>query len=561
MTFRTRILLACLIMAIAPLSIFALGARREVRQRLTVQFKERVFASSRVVENDLSRQAESIDTRIEALGQQIDSNAELRATLVQRSDRGLLLDYAPSAMPTTGLDYLLLLDGAGTVLSSGHFRNDYDRPMPSLPLLLAADGPVLVATRRPEGSFVALVRAHDFVVGDRRFVLAGGIEVDPDLLRDLAGDAAQTLAVSLEYPGGQLASDDNTAPTPTQDAIRQHVAIPFTDDVAGAGESANAQWTIAHSLAPLRAVQRRVDAWLLGAVALALLLAVIGARLLAARVNRPLEELAGKASRVDLDQLNVAFETRRHDEIGTLSRKLDAMVRRLRTSAAQLRVAERRATVGDMARQVNHDVRNGLLPIRNVIHHLAEVAETTPAQLGSVFTERAETLRGGVAYLEKLATSYARLSSPGRPQVCDVNAVIHDAVQDFPAERARVQLEMAREPLRVSADPVALRRVVDNLTTNALESLADGNGRVTVATSIDNGGAERLITIRIADTGGGIDPATLDRIFEDFYTTKENGTGLGLTIVRRLVSDMDGRIRVESQPGEGTTFRVELPEA
>ncbi|HUF49879.1 MAG TPA: ATP-binding protein, partial [Longimicrobiales bacterium] len=106
--------------------------------------------------------------------------------------------------------------------------------------------------------------------------------------------------------------------------------------------------------------------------------------------------------------------------------------------------------------------------------------------------------------------------------------------------------------------PVALRRVIENLVVNALESLDGNAGGVTIGTTIDS---DRLVSLTIADTGAGIEHAELDRIFDDFYTTKASGTGLGLSIVRRLVADMGGSVRVESEPGRGTTFRIELPEA
>jgi signal transduction histidine kinase len=94
-----------------------------------------------------------------------------------------------------------------------------------------------------------------------------------------------------------------------------------------------------------------------------------------------------------------------------------------------------------------------------------------------------------------------------------------------------------------------------------VESLENGAGAVTVKTDASASEGGRRINITISDTGSGIEPAALDRIFDDFYTTKERGSGLGLSIVRRLVADMGGRIRVASQPGRGTTFVVELPEA
>jgi signal transduction histidine kinase len=552
MTFRTRILLASLIVAIAPLVVFALGARREVQQRLTQQYQERVDATSKIIREDVARHAATIDARLRALAQRIESSAPQRAALLQLGDRAPLLDYALGVMPTTGLDYLLLLDTAGTVLSSGHFRNEYDRSMAALPQLLAADGPVLVATRRAQGSFRALVRTHKFSIGERQFVLAGGIEVDSAFMNRLARNEAVT--VSLDD------TDDNRSPQPN--SLHEQIVFPFIDDAAGTTTLGNARWTIAHSLADLEAVRRGMDAWLLAVALAAIILAIIIARIIAERVNRPLEELAAQSTRVHLDRLDVGFAMQRQDEIGSLSRLLDSMVQRLRRSANELRAAERRATVGDMARQVNHDIRNGLLPIRNVITHLTEVARAEPGELRNVFVEREGTLQGGISYLESLATNYARLSPRTERRVCDVNAVIRAVLRDAAMpERTRVQLNLSDAAPRVLADPVALRRIIENLTINAMESLENGAGSVTVKTDAGARDGERRINISIADSGSGIEAAALDRIFDDFYSTKERGSGLGLSIVRRLVADMGGRIRVASEPHRGTTFVIELPEA
>ncbi len=110
-------------------------------------------------------------------------------------------------------------------------------------------------------------------------------------------------------------------------------------------------------------------------------------------------------------------------------------------------------------------------------------------------------------------------------------------------------------------DPVALRRILENLVVNALESLDDAGGRVLIATRVERGEDGARVVVEVADTGRGMDEAQRARIFEDFYTTKARGTGLGLSIVRRLVSDLGGRIEVESAVGQGTRFRVELPGA
>lgn len=562
MTFRTRILLACLMVAVAPLILFALGARRAVHDRLTAQFEARVSAASDVIREDLARHALTIDVRLQELAARIDADARQRAALLQFGERTALLDYASSVLPATGLDYLLLLDSADVVLSSGHFRNDYDRVMPALAAVLAAQEPVLLAARRPQGQFLALVRAHSFSIGGRRFALAGGIEIDSSFVRRLARGAAHSVVVSLEYADDTLSSSNGSALVMAAGATREQITVPFGDDVAGGPELGQARWTIAYSSAPLYAIRRGMDAWFLAAVGAAIVLAILIARVLAALVNRPLEELAARTSRVNLDRLDIEFALHREDEIGALSRLLDAMLHRLRRSVNQLRTAERRATVGDMARQVNHDIRNGLLPIRNVIRHLTEVAHDEPDRLGTVFSERAGTLQGGISYLESLASNYARLSPQTEQRVCDVNAIIHALLRDAAvADAARVQLELSDATPRIVADPVALRRIIENLTINALESLENGMGQVSIKTSIEGMGGERRVTITVADTGRGIAEAALEHIFEDFYSTKQRGTGLGLSIVRRLVADMGGSIRVQSELGQGTTFRVDVPEA
>ncbi len=578
MSTRARIFVACIVAAAVPLLVFAFGARREVAQRTGSQYETRVRNAVEVVREDLARTAADVDARLAALATAIADDPALRAALMQGGGAGVLRDHAARAMPAAGLDYLLLTDAEGRVLSSGHFRNDYGRTAAALPAARPWTGPILVAARRPAGQFLALARIHHFTIADRTFMLAGGVEVDSALVRRLARDDAGTLVVTLAHPLGAISSaresDGGAGVRPEgsppnamaprgSGAFVERISTPFIDDAAassGAGGDtarALATWTIRHSAAPLLALQRGMDAWLLAAIAAAVVLALVLAGVLAARANRPLEELAARARRIDLERLDTSFATRRHDEVGSLSRVLDAMLQRLRTSAAALRSAERRATVGDIARQVNHDVRNGLLPLRNVIRHLDEVAQDTPAQLPQVFAERADTLRSGIGYLENLATHYARLSQPAARMPVAVNDVIRAAVDTA----QHVTLRLSPDPLVVSADPVALRRIVENLVVNALDSIENGGGDVSVRTSVEPAADGRVVVIAVADTGSGIAPDALDRIFDDFYTTRAHGTGLGLSIVRRLVTDLGGRIRVTSEPGQGTTFCIELPEA
>jgi signal transduction histidine kinase len=117
-----------------------------------------------------------------------------------------------------------------------------------------------------------------------------------------------------------------------------------------------------------------------------------------------------------------------------------------------------------------------------------------------------------------------------------------------------------RDGAVVLGDPVSLRRVIENLVGNAIDSLESRPGSVTISTALVSEVADRpKVRIMVDDTGIGMNEEQQEKIFKDFYTTKEDGTGLGLSIVRRLVMDLDGSIHVESEQGKGSRFVVELP--
>ena len=279
---------------------------------------------------------------------------------------------------------------------------------------------------------------------------------------------------------------------------------------------------------------------------------------LAARVNRPLAALAEKTAAIDLDRLDQDFSTDRTDEIGALSRLLGAMTDRLRTGAARLRDAERRVAMGDLARQVNHDIKNGLGPIRHVLRHLDEVARTEPAALAGVLAERKGTLDSSLSYLDTLARNYAGLSPALRREPCDVNAVVQDVASGSPPGRVKTVLDPGLPP--ATADRLVLRRIIENLVGNAVDGVAGRAGdMVTVSTERAARDGETLVRVVVADTGPGMSREQLDRAFDDFFTTKEGGTGLGLSIVRRLVLDLGGALRIETEPGAGTRAIVDLP--
>ncbi len=556
MSLRTRLLLAFAAIVLIPIALLAFGLRQEMTRRLSEEYQRRVDGVVEIIREDLARESAGIAGRLKSLESALvnDNRFRLAAVAGVESERDYLLDYAGTAMRLTGLSMLQIQDGDGRIISSGHFRNEHGHLEPGLPSAVAEAGSVaLVAARAPERDFLALARAEPVQIGGRTFTIVGGLAVDEAFLARLARDRA--IVVALQYPDGQLATGDADI---GGDAAIGELELPLFQG----GEAVRARLEVTQPLTPLRTLLRSADSWFLATAAATAIAAMLLAVWVSSRISRPLAALAEKTSVLDLDRLDVEFDPGT-DEVGTLSRLLGDLASRLRTSTARVREAERRATVGELARQINHDIKNVLIPLRNVMRHLAQVERDEPATLPAVLAERRQTIDSSIAYLETLATSYQRLSTPVDRRECDVNALITEVVR---AAQGHDAVEIATDPApgapHIVGDPVAFRRILENLTANAVDSLQSKPGRITISTqTIRRDGDSPVVRMTVADTGRGMSRDETARIFDDFYTTKPGGTGLGLSIVRRLVMDLHGTLSVESQPGTGTRITLDIPAA
>jgi signal transduction histidine kinase len=524
-------------------------------RRLTAEYEGRVESMAQVIEADLVQTRTTINARLRALVTDLARDNRFRlAVRGTPAHRQYLLDYAGNAMNFAGLSMLQIQDDSGKILSSGHFRNQFDRLQPELPrFVLRTADMVLVHTRTPQAPMIALVRGDSLQIAGRRYTIVGGIGAGTQLVHHLSrrGD----LSVALIFP------DLPRTRRPGSRVVRE-ITLPYLSLLADPPSIGTSSIVITQSLGSLEALQRSVDRWFFAAVALTAAMALGLATWLSAYISGPLRALTRKTAEIDLERLDQEFESERQDEIGTLSRVLGAMTGRLRASSARLREAERRVAVGDLARQVNHDIKNGLAPIRNVLRHFAEVAEREPDRLAGVFEERKGTLDSSVEYLETLARNYARLSPNIERGACDVNALVQQVLRNTAADGAVLEARLSAGSPRVLGDTLMIRRILENLVGNAVDSVAsNGGGKVTVTTEAIGDDGVATVRITVADTGPGMTRKELDHAFDDFYTTKPDGTGLGLSIVRRLVLDLAGTLRVETAPGAGSSFVVELPAA
>jgi signal transduction histidine kinase len=571
MSLRARLVIAFGAVALVPLALLALGLRESTTRNLVEQYNARLEQTQEAVQAELEQQSDDIVGRLESLTRALQNDASFRAGAVadQPEFRGYVLDYASTAMALAGLSMLQIHDPEGRIISSGHFRNEHGRIDAATPRALAAAASgdlTLMTARSPAGEFFALAGARTLVISGRRFTLVGGVTVDsaflgrlvadPDTIVVLRHDGVDVLAARERGAAGEAVASLDPL---TSKTIEMRLLRPAGDTHTA---SSPAALVLLQPRTRLETLLRRNDRLSLAGAAAAVAIALVLALWVSARISRPLADLAEKTSVLDLDRLDVPFEGGA-DEVGRLSLTLGDLASRLRSSTSRVREAERRATVGELARQINHDIKNGLIPLRNVMRHLAAVQRDDPGSIAGVLAERRPTIDSSLAYLETLATNYERLAPSADRRDSDVNAVVVEVLRGAREhEHVELQSQLAPQLPRVSGSSVAMRRILENLIANGVDSLESRQGRITVTTErIDRDGEPALVRVTVADTGRGMGREEAARIFEDFYTTKEGGTGLGLSIVRRLVMDMHGTIRAESEPGRGSRMIVEIPAA
>ena len=285
----------------------------------------------------------------------------------------------------------------------------------------------------------------------------------------------------------------------------------------------------------------------------------VGAALLSQRLLAPIQTLTEGVKAVAAGDLTRKVEARGEDELGLLAREFNAMAASLDRQREELRRAERLATVGRISAQITHEIRNPL----NAIGLNAELLEEELRGAGAPRQEAVHLVQAisrEVDRLNDVAEEYLRFAKPprqdlARQDLTELLASLLDFLSpELAAARIEVRRELAPDLPAVRGDEGRLRAVFLNLLRNGREAMPQG-GAVTVRTRR----AEGFVDVEVGDTGGGIPPEHLGRIFEAFYSTKERGTGLGLAFAQQVVKEHGGEIRCESAVGRGTTFTVRLP--
>jgi len=277
------------------------------------------------------------------------------------------------------------------------------------------------------------------------------------------------------------------------------------------------------------------------------------------RITSSFVLISRKMQEINLGKANEEIEWKRNDEIGGLVKEYNKMVRKLENSAAALAKSEREGAWREMARQVAHEIKNPLTPMKLSIQYLQKAIDNNSVNVKEMAANVAKTLVEQIDHLSKIASDFSQFANIGNPkkEVFDLHEMLYSLTSLYETtENLLFKWVPVHQRIMVFADKTQLNRLFTNLLQNALEACHNREKRVVSVSEEVRGDA---IIVKVSDNGEGIPLETQSRIFTPNFTTKSSGTGLGLAMSKTIVEQAKGRIWFHTVEGEGTTFYVELP--
>ena len=289
------------------------------------------------------------------------------------------------------------------------------------------------------------------------------------------------------------------------------------------------------------------------------LIAGIVAFFITNRITRSFSFISNKMKEVNLGKENEAIKWKKNDEIGELVKEYNKMVAKLDGSAAALAKSEREGAWREMARQVAHEIKNPLTPMKLSLQYLQRAIDNNSGNINELSRSVATTLVEQIDHLSQIAGQFSQFANIGNPrnEIFDLNESLRMTIQLHSMEE-NVVLEWTpvKESVLVNADKTHINRLFTNLIQNATQAVP---GNIKAHIEINEIIQEGAILITIKDNGNGIPAGMRSKIFTPNFTTKTSGTGLGLAMCKGIVEQSKGDIWFKTKEGEGTIFFVKLP--
>lgn len=296
------------------------------------------------------------------------------------------------------------------------------------------------------------------------------------------------------------------------------------------------------------------NAFLYGSYAFALVLSLVAGSLFANQIASPVRRLKRATAELARGNMNVELQRSGTDELGDLEEAFARMTTDLRRTQAEMLKAQKELAWREMAQQVAHEIKNPLTPMKLSVQHLRQAYRDKAGDFGEVLQRVSTTVLEQIDALSRIASEFSSFARMPERKVepVDLHAILEEAKNLFHLESIAVVMELQADRSVVLADREELRRVFINILRNSVQAM-DEHGEIVVATFSSEG----RITATLRDNGPGIPEEIRKRLFEPNFSTKTDGMGLGLTIVRATIESLGGTILVES--GEGTTVSITLP--
>jgi two-component system nitrogen regulation sensor histidine kinase NtrY len=597
MSFRYKLLLIFALTVFLSVAGVALLVQWVTRNAFEKTENQRTAALVTQFQREFSRRGDDVARRVEAIAASDSVTRMANALNGTSSDFAEYFDLARVMAESPQLDFLEIIDGRGTIVSSAQWPAKFGYPEPAFESLSASNDqrPFLKLEELQDATALGFFAARAIHVGERSVYVVGGRKLDKNFLQalDLPADTRVLLYQNRgDHFSPELLLDPAAGTSPAGPARPAEKFVPLIDAVRKYDQeiSGLVDWTsdradeeVFHAI-PLRGVgkdrpllgillignsrrsyvelKRRIrDSALLvggGGIVLAILLSSWAS----ARVTRPVEQLARAARDVTSGNWNASVQVEGHDEVAQLAESFNRMTSELLAQKERLVQTERVAAWRELARRLAHELKNPLFPLQLTVENLIRAREQSPEMFEEIFRESSQTLLAEISNLKGIIGRFSEFSKMPQPQLqrVQVNEIVEAVGRLFQAQfqakgreaiHCQMQLDRRLEP--IAADPELLHRALSNLVLNAMDAMPNG-GTLTLRTRRDDG----KIAIEVCDTGSGLTREECERIFTPYYTSKQHGTGLGLAIVQSVVSDHGGRISVQSEPGKGTTFLIEL---
>jgi two-component system nitrogen regulation sensor histidine kinase NtrY len=586
MSFRRRLLIALALIVLVTVGAVSTVVSWRTRSAFERADTERTDALIAQFRSEFTRRGDDVVHRVGAIADG-DAAARMALDLGRGGDTSAYVTTAKGVAENFQLDLLEFVSAGGSIISSAQWpaRFGYQEDVaPDLP----SQGAVLRLVPLPDGATLGLMAARSVNIGDKPLIILGGRRLDREFISSLTLPAGMRAllyrnlqpgfsAPSLIGPAGAMDSANTERLAGLITRVQQQGSdadetVQWSADTAdsesfhaiplkGANGALLGVLLVGSSRRSLIELQRHIGAFALIVGGIGILLAILLSGWVAARVTQPIERLAEAAREVAAGNWEAHVEVTSRDEIGQLAESFNSMTHQLAEQRDRAVQAERVAAWRELARRLAHELKNPLFPLQITVENL--LRSRSSAEFDEVFRESTATLLAELGNLKAIVGRFSDFSKMPQPQLQPVNVndiarqvvSLHDAqfrADGRPPVTANLELDDSLAP--VDADSDLLHRALSNLVLNALDAMPEG-GTITVRTSA----TPEHVRIEVTDTGSGLTREECERLFTPYYTTKRHGTGLGLAIVQSVVSDHGGSISVDSAPGKGTTFRIDLP--